>query len=397
MKIIIFTSLYYPNISGGAEQNTQMVAEEMTRRGFETVVVTTSDRDYLDEINGVKVYYLKTRNIYWGVNAKIQPKWKKPLWHLIDAYNFLMAKKVEEIIKAEQPGIAQTNTLSGFSVAVWAVLKKHNVPIIHILHDHYLMCLKTTMFSNSKNCTKQCLACRLLSLPKKEATKMVDYVGGVSNYILDKHLHYGYFSRAKFKKRLPNVYDVKIKGNKTRNKSTHTETLRFGFVGQISYGKGIEILLEEFSGLQEAELLIFGKGQTSEYEEQLKLRYASEQIRFMGFKKDLENIYSQFDVLIMPSLWNETAGRVIVEAYSFGIPVIVSNRGGIGEFVEDGSTGFIFNPDNPGELREAIIRFQKDKQLIAKFSERCMEKARDFAKEKSIMEYVRAINEITNW
>jgi hypothetical protein len=47
---------------------------------------------------------------------------------------------------------------------------------------------------NYKNCDKQCLACKIYSIPKKDNSRHVDVVVGVSNFIIDKHKSFGYFT-----------------------------------------------------------------------------------------------------------------------------------------------------------------------------------------------------------
>ncbi|MCP4702863.1 MAG: glycosyltransferase family 4 protein, partial [Gammaproteobacteria bacterium] len=54
--------------------------------------------------------------------------------------------------------------------------------------------------------------------------------------------------------------------------------------------------------------------------------------------------------LVMPSLWYETFGRVILEAYAIGTPVIASNLGVMSEFVEDRKTGLLFAPGDAQDL-----------------------------------------------
>jgi len=48
MKVMIVNSLYWPNIIGGAEKSTQIIAENLKKSGIETVVVTVSDKEKVD-------------------------------------------------------------------------------------------------------------------------------------------------------------------------------------------------------------------------------------------------------------------------------------------------------------------------------------------------------------
>ncbi|HWI55370.1 MAG TPA: glycosyltransferase family 4 protein [Desulfobacteria bacterium] len=389
MKVLIINTLYFPNGTGGAEKNTQMIAEELVKHGVEVVVVTTSDRDYVENINNVRVYYVKTRNLYWGLHSKGQKKYKKPLWHLIDSYNPLMAGKIRGILLEERPDVVQTNCLSGFSVSVWALLKKCGIPILHVLHDHYLLCLKTTMFRDNRNCLTQCRPCRALSAPRKKLSGLVDSVAGVSNYILKRHLDLGFFENARHKICLPNFIDLPENPVGAERDRAYGQ-LAFGYIGLLSAGKGIEVLLEEFTNIPDTSLLVFGKGETPEYENYLRTKYADRNIKFMGYNADLTEVFKTFGVLIVPSLWNEIAGRVVVEAYSHGLPVIASNRGGIGEYVDEAKTGLVFDPDLQGSLREKIMWFIENQDRISSMSEDCLQKAREFSKEKIVQEFINA-------
>lgn len=72
-----------------------------------------------------------------------------------------------------------------------------------------------------------------------------------------------------------------------------------------------------------------------------------------GFQQDeLEEIFSETDVLVAPSIWYETFGFTVLEAISCGIPVIVSNHVGAKDIVGDG--GIIIKAGSVQELKEAI-------------------------------------------
>ena len=56
----------------------------------------------------------------------------------------------------------------------------------------------------------------------------------------------------------------------------------------------------------------------------------------------------------MPSIWYETFGRTIIEAYATGTPVIASRLGAMQEIVDDGHTGLLFDPGNVDDLTDKI-------------------------------------------
>jgi glycosyltransferase involved in cell wall biosynthesis len=72
-----------------------------------------------------------------------------------------------------------------------------------------------------------------------------------------------------------------------------------------------------------------------------------------GYEAETDNIYRELDLCVMPSS-NESFGLVATEASAHELPIIVSNRGGLAEVVEDGVTGLLIDPDDPTDLAAKI-------------------------------------------
>lgn len=355
MNIILINTLYYPNFIGGAEKSVQYLAESFVQKGHKiTVLTTTYKNDYTNYVNNVLVYYINTQNIYWGVRNQ-QKSIKKILWHTIDSYNFLITKKIKKILIKEKPDIIHTNNISGFSVNIWSIISQLKFKIVHTLRDYYLLCPKTTMFSNGLNCIKQCYSCKIYSIPKKITSQKVNAIIGTSHYVLQKHLDHGYFL---------NTSNKEIIGNNVGKISVvkkifDTNKIVFGFIGQINKSKGIEFLLSTFQKVninQKWKLLIAGKGDFK-YIKQLKKIYESDQIIFLGEVKS-ENFYNNIDVLIVPSLWQEPFGRVVIEGLKYEKHVLGSNLGGIIDLLPEEN---LFNPNSDELLYKIRILIKKGK------------------------------------
>ncbi len=384
MKILIFNSLYYPNVLGGAEISTQLLAESLSKIGLKPVVVSISNKESISSVNGVKVYYLNYSNLYWLPNAKKRNRLTRGVWHLIDMYNLIITKKVNKIIDIERPDIAHTNNLAGLSVSLWGILRRRNIPIVHTLRDYYLLCPRSTMYVNGKNCEERCFSCRIFSIIKKTFSYYVDTVVGVSNFIINRHLKEGYFAKAK-----PHVIYNSITNVNHKLKSKVNKPLVFCYIGVLAESKGIELLLEVFKEIRSDEkLVICGRGVTEKYEEKLKKKYQSKNIKFLGFV-DIKEVLPEVDVLIVPSLWNEPFSRVIIEAYSYGVPVIASNRGGMFEIINEGKTGFMFDPGDEVSLWGSINLFLKNPGMVSEMHENCFKKAENFIQDKIGTEYLK--------
>jgi GT2 family glycosyltransferase/glycosyltransferase involved in cell wall biosynthesis len=78
----------------------------------------------------------------------------------------------------------------------------------------------------------------------------------------------------------------------------------------------------------------------------------------------VRGILAATDVLIFPSIWEETSGLVAREALVAGVPVIASRIGAIPESVMDGINGLLFEPGNAADLAHAIQRLLDEPQLL---------------------------------
>lgn len=96
---------------------------------------------------------------------------------------------------------------------------------------------------------------------------------------------------------------------------------------------------------------------------------------FTGFRDDLPQVLSALDMLVVPSL-AEPFGRVIIEAFACGVPVIAANSGAAGELLTD-KYGILFAPDNVKELAgqiERLLRNNLEAQSLAKTAREVVEK-----------------------
>jgi glycosyltransferase involved in cell wall biosynthesis len=108
-----------------------------------------------------------------------------------------------------------------------------------------------------------------------------------------------------------------------------------------------------------------------------------EQVKMIDYIPDIFNLLNVSDFVILPSISSEDFPNVVIEAMSLGKPVIGTDISGIPEQIENNKTGIVVEPQNPEELRNAIIRLASDSILIQQFSLEAKKKF-DALYEKSI-------------
>ncbi|WP_018263856.1 glycosyltransferase [Methylobacterium sp. WSM2598] len=85
-------------------------------------------------------------------------------------------------------------------------------------------------------------------------------------------------------------------------------------------------------------------------------------VRIVGpvAQEEIGGLYGELDVLLVPSLWPESFGLVSREARAFGLWVVASDRGAVGEEVRPGVDGFVIDVSTPGPLREVLGAIDAD-------------------------------------
>jgi glycosyltransferase involved in cell wall biosynthesis len=76
--------------------------------------------------------------------------------------------------------------------------------------------------------------------------------------------------------------------------------------------------------------------------------------RFLGLISDVDRLMAIADVIIVPSIWQEPAGLVVIEGMASGKPVVATRVGGIPEYVEDGVSGILVEPRSAEQISAAI-------------------------------------------
>lgn len=131
------------------------------------------------------------------------------------------------------------------------------------------------------------------------------------------------------------------------------------FLGRLSPEKGVDRLLRAWKHVEHRgrNLLIGGDGPDRGRLEKLSLELGLRNVRFTGFldKAQQLELWAGAACSVVPSVWKEPFGMVVLEAWSEARPVIGHRIGGIPEIIREGEDGLIVPPDHPGAMADAIL------------------------------------------
>jgi len=377
---------------GGAEISVERIAERLVKNGYEVSVITTSPngKRYCEDINGVKVYRVNFTNISTPYTSQKQPMIIKSIYYIINLWSPCSYITVKTILKKEKPNIVHINTFKGLSLSVFSAVKSLEYPLVYTAHDYALICPGTHFINPSDMiCINPSKLCELyVKIQKFIFDNKPDVVTAPSQFVIDKLKASGLLKGVKTIK-LP--HGIELSDEKTEKRYGIIDIL---YVGGLNKLKGVHILIYAFKKLKytNIKLHIIGKGKDED--EFKKMAESDQRIIFHGFVSDEElvRLYQKANITVVPSIWFEVFGLIIIESFKFGTPVIGSRIGGIPEIIEDGYNGLLFDAGNVDELRDKL------EYLIDKPSElrRLEEGAFESVKRYDMDEHIRKLAALYN-
>jgi len=188
--------------------------------------------------------------------------------------------------------------------------------------------------------------------------------GAVKDFLIESQISYD--------KKIRVIYNG-IEPTQARANLFNTKEIIIGTVATLLPLKGIQFLIEALPGVieefPEVKLEIIGEGPyKKKLQQKTKKMKLTKYVHFHGFSPDVEKELAKMDLYVQPSL-SESFGLAIVQAMSVGLPVVATRTGGISELITEEKSGILVEPSNPKQLREAIIKILRDKDLAKRMGE----------------------------
>lgn len=160
-----------------------------------------------------------------------------------------------------------------------------------------------------------------------------------------------------------------IKDNRKIKEYNQDKLLKLTYLGPYKEYKGFNLICDVMKELQNKgydEIILSAYGDTNTN------LVISDNVKMNGrySYSDLNKIFENTDVLIVPSIWNETFGFITLEALSYGVPVLVTNKVGSKDLIcKDGFIKGEVIELSKDIMENRIIQYYKDKTILQKYNQ----------------------------
>jgi len=358
-------------IKGGAERYLFDLKSGLRRLGHS--VIDFSVLSPRNEYSEYSAYFVKEK------------AFSSPIAALDFIYSFEASRKIGFLIDKFKPDVAHIhNIYHQISSSILYTLRRKKVPVVMTLHDYKLICPNYSLFSGGNFCQKcksggyynafarkclknsymasflVCLEMYITKLFKVYESSVALFIAP-SKFMLNKAVEFGIDKRKI--SYLPYAIDLE---------QFSPGALNGGYIlyfGDISEKKGVASILDCARQFPGTAIKIAGDGSDKDKYEHYCSDHGLKNVEFLGYKTrpELIPVIRGALFVVVPSKWPEVCGLVIYESFSCGKCVIASNIGGIPEFVEDKSTGLLFQPENQRDYLDKVdylLRYPEERRRL---------------------------------
>lgn len=313
---------------------------------------------------------------------------KKLLIPFLTIFNLKTYKDIRRIIKDEKVEIVHVhNTLTLVSPSVYYAAVSMKIPVVQTIHNFRLLCPGATFYRDGhicEDCVVKGVGCAIQHKCYRNSAiqTLVCVMGTWFHRWMGIYGKLNYICLTEFNKRkllgLKQIQpeQVFVKPNFAQSQAEsivpYSERKKqFAFVGRLDRVKGVDFLLKVWKqmGTEAPKLVICGTGPMQNWCENYIAENQLCMVEYKGFvqNEEAKKIIAQSQALILPTQWYEGFPMTIVEAYSVGTPVIGPRIGNVADVIVEGSTGYLYEPNDCDSLMHT---FSQDFSLTDRIQEK---------------------------
>jgi glycosyltransferase involved in cell wall biosynthesis len=282
-----------------------------------------------------------------------------------------------EILQREKPDLIHAGHLMRVYPFIIAAMQL-NIPYILTLTDFHLICPKIILAPNPGTlCLGPARGVNCYTLCSELPKDFIDERQSFSTLMIQNAsavVSPSKFLAGIFKNEVDDIniiinnHGIRQTNIKSHNQVYQTgDAIRFGYIGNLTFHKGVHVLLRAFIELAspKSSLTIFGSGEDAYLEKLIEIA-GKTRVDFRGtfLADELGKVFNQIDVLVIPSICYENYPFVISEAFASAVPVIASNLGGMAERIQSGNNGYLFRAGDYQDLLDKMKHILDDPTII---------------------------------
>ena len=359
MRIMIL--LKFPLFGGGSGTYTRKLAENLAKNPANQVAVVAPDKR---QLKGCKTYTIKPA---FKAVFESHPEYKRPKkyseltgWEFARQYEAYM-HDICHAVEDFKPDVIHVNHASFLTWIASFIKSMYGIGYVVTVHGTDIF--NSTVDTRYKVLTRQALQRAELILPvsyhtKKWFLKVFGQDLRRKTKVVSNGISLDEFPRTGSVKSIEKKYNLDDKKLVI-------------FVGRLTFEKGVEYLIRSAKHIK-AEIYIIGGGVYRDYLRNYAKLVGAKNVHFLGyFGKEyigeLREFYRRADVLVLPSVVEESTGYAVLEAMACGTPVVASNKGGIPIVVKNGQNGFLVRARSSSAITKAVNTIINNPEIEAKF------------------------------
>jgi glycosyltransferase involved in cell wall biosynthesis len=414
MRVLLVTDFYWPYL-GGVEQHVRSLAQSLAGRGHQVTVATLTGKDLPDEEQDGDVRVRRLRSVsqrFPRLFTSPDRPWAPPI------ADPAITWQLRKLIIAHRPDIVHGHdwlSRSFLPLRRWSE-NRYGTRFVSSLHYYTLSCAKKNLMQTARidgtqtPCTgpgaAKCLACasRHYGVATGVVTATANMLGAAAERRGASTIVAVSAATARGNGLGPDNDKTVVVPNFLPDISSTNQPLEIEsrmallpagdfmiFAGDLRPMKGLDVVLEAYDGLATSmPLVLIGKS----WPDTPTTLPKGVIVHDRWPNAAVIEAFRRSTIAVVPSVWAEPFGIVVIEAMAGGTPVVASNVGGIPEIIEDGISGLLVPPGDAPALRQALSGLIADPARRLAMGEAARRRSEDFTAERVVPALERAYRQL---